>query len=262
MKNNRDTFLEQPRRGNTHGAQLAIVLLILALAHPLAAQHRDTLYVVEEEPVYDTLFVHDTLHTYDTVSLDEHIHSKYPKKELSISYGVFPIIGVFNFGEYRVFREFDDLCPFLEKQPILSGSVNLQYHHYLNKYNVLNIDVSWAMYKHHNMIAVENSYKYGNQYLHFISAQIGYSIYYFHKGKVTLYSSVYLGGTLYYIGTLWDHYDTHYAEYLMGTSPVMTLKPALHINWVGIRIGEHNAATFELGFGTQGVLKFGYSYRF
>ena len=164
MKNNRDTFLEQPRRGNTHGAQLAIVLLILALAHPLAAQHRDTLYVVEEEPVYDTLFVHDTLHTYDTVSLDEHIHSKYPKKELSISYGVFPIIGVFNFGEYRVFREFDDLCPFLEKQPILSGSVNLQYHHYFNKYNVLNIDVSWAMYNHHNLIAVEHSYKYGKHY--------------------------------------------------------------------------------------------------
>ena len=247
MKNNRDTFLEQPRRGNTHGAQLTLVLLILALSLPLSAQHRDTLYVVEEEPVYDTLIVHDTLRTYDTVSLDEYIHSR-EFEQL--------------FYSSRVFREFDDLCPFLEKQPILSGSVNLQYHHYFNKYNVLNIDVSWAMYKHHNMIAVENSYKYGNQYLHFISAQIGYSIYYFHKGKVTLYSSVYLGGTLYYIGTLWDHYDTHYAEYLMGTSPVMTLKPALHINWVGIRIGEHNAATFELGFGTQGVLKFGYSYRF
>ena len=76
MKNNRDTFLEQPRRDKTHGVQATIVLLLLALACPLSAQHRDTLYVVEEEPVYDTLFVHDTLRTYDTVSLDEYIHSR------------------------------------------------------------------------------------------------------------------------------------------------------------------------------------------
>jgi hypothetical protein len=88
MKNNRDTFLEQLRRSKTHGVQVtpykakpqcgavSIVLLLLALACPLSAQHRDTLYVVEEEPVYDTLFVHDTLRTYDTVSLDEYIHSR------------------------------------------------------------------------------------------------------------------------------------------------------------------------------------------
>ena len=88
MKNNRDTFLEQLRRSKTHGVQVtpykakpqcgavSIVLLLLALACPLSAQHRDTLYVVEEESVYDTLFVHDTLRTYDTVSLDEYIHSR------------------------------------------------------------------------------------------------------------------------------------------------------------------------------------------
>ena len=317
------------------------MLLIFSIPGQLLAQHRDTLYVVEEEMVYDTLFVHDTLRTYDTVSLDEYIHSrefeqlfyssgyvdsqqypdsakklyrqtvtywekhvlhneqekianmdsikkyglaalivlglnglvpgqtdsisyhsKYPKHELGISYGVFPIIGFVNFGEYREFRKFNDLCPFYENQPILSGSVNLQYHHYFNKYNALDIDVSWAMYKHHNMIAVENQYKYGNEYLHFISAQIGYSIHFLHKEKVTLYSSVYLGGTIYYIGTLWDHYDIQTGEFIMAVSPVMTLKPALQINFIGIRVGKHNAANFELGFGTQGVLKCGYSYRF
>lgn len=235
--------------------------LFLAFAFPLAAQHRDTLYVTENEIVYDTLIVHDTLYRYDTVNLNKY-HSKYPKHELNISYGVFPIIGFANFGEYRVFREFDDLCPFFERQPVLSGSVNLQYHYYFNKHNALDIDVSWAMYKHHKMIAVENRYKYGSEHLHFISAQIGYSIHYLHKEKVTLYSSVYLGGTIYYIGTLWDYYDIQTGEFIGATSPVMTLKPALHINFIGIRVGKHNAADFELGFGTQGVLKFGYSYRF
>lgn len=85
MKNNRDTFLEHPRRGKSLVAPykaksqygtVSIVILILALSLPLAAQHRDTLYAVEEEMVYDTLFVHDTLRTYDTVSLDEYIHSR------------------------------------------------------------------------------------------------------------------------------------------------------------------------------------------
>lgn len=85
MKNNGDTFLEQPQRGKSLVAPykakpqcgaVSIVLLLLALACPLSAQHRDTLYVIEEEPIYDTLFVHDTLRTYDTVSLDEYIHSR------------------------------------------------------------------------------------------------------------------------------------------------------------------------------------------
>lgn len=55
---------------------LLALLLVFAIPRQLLAQHRDTLYVVEEEPVYDTLFVHDTLRTYDTVSLDEYIHSR------------------------------------------------------------------------------------------------------------------------------------------------------------------------------------------
>lgn len=177
-------------------------------------------------------------------------------------YGVFPIIGFANFGEYRVFRDFDDLCPFLERQPILSGSVNLQYHYYFNRHSALDIDVSWAMYKHHNMIAVENRYKYGNEYLHFISAQIGYSIHYLHKEKVTLYSSVYLGGTIYYIGTLWDYYDIRTGEFIGAARPVMTLNPALQINFIGFRVGKHNAANIELGFGTQGILNVGYSRKF
>lgn len=54
----------------------SVLLLVFSIPGQLLAQHRDTLYVVEEEPVYDTLFVHDTLRTYDTVSLDEYIHSR------------------------------------------------------------------------------------------------------------------------------------------------------------------------------------------
>ena len=51
---------------------LLALLLVFAILRQLLAQHRDTLYVVEEEPIYDTLFVHDTLRTYDTVAVNDH----------------------------------------------------------------------------------------------------------------------------------------------------------------------------------------------
>ena len=62
----RNYFLKQPRRGKSSVAQYArsairaclSLVVLLVLASPLSAQHRDTLFVVEEEPVYDTLFVH------------------------------------------------------------------------------------------------------------------------------------------------------------------------------------------------------------
>lgn len=112
------------------------------------------------------------------------------------------------------------------------------------------------------IIAVENRYKYGNEYLHFISAQIGYSVHYLHKEKVTLYSSVYLGGTIYYIGTLWDYYDIRTGEFIGAARPVITLSPALQINFIGFRVGKHNAANIELGFSTQGILNVGCSRKY
>lgn len=186
----------------------------------------------------------------------------YPRHEIGVSYGLFPVIGFANFGRFRTFSDFEDLCPYMERQPIWSGSVNLQYHCYFNKHNALDLDMSWAMYKHHQMVAVDKQYAYGSPYLHFFSLMLGYSVHYFTTEKVTLYSSVYLGGTVYYIGTLLSNYYPEYDSYIMGESPVMTLKGAMHLNILGIRVGKNNAANFELGFGTQGVLKFGYSYQF
>ena len=71
----RNYFLKQSRRDKSSVAQYArsairaclALVVFLALVSPLTAQHRDTLYVVEEEPVYDTLFVHDTLRVHDTL---------------------------------------------------------------------------------------------------------------------------------------------------------------------------------------------------
>ncbi len=115
----RNHFLKQPRRGKTHevqltphkrsavwglapmtssdrgdsdtGARSAIraclsLAILLALATPLSAQHRDTLYVVEEEPVYDTLFVHDTLRVHDTLVPMQTDKNHPEKRKSKVSY--------------------------------------------------------------------------------------------------------------------------------------------------------------------------------
>ena len=53
----------------------SVLLLVFSIPGQLLAQHRDTVNVVEEEPVYDTLFVHDALRTYDTVAVNDHVRS-------------------------------------------------------------------------------------------------------------------------------------------------------------------------------------------
>ena len=112
----RNYFLKQPRRGKTHEVQLTphkrsaewglapmtssdrrdsdtyarsairACLALLALASPLFAQHRDTLYVVEEEPVYDTLFVHDTLRVHDTLVSTQTDKNQPEKRKSKVSY--------------------------------------------------------------------------------------------------------------------------------------------------------------------------------
>ena len=62
------------------------LLVLLALASPLSAQHRDTLYVVEEEPVYDTLFVHDTLRVHDTLVPMQTDKNQPEKRKSKVSY--------------------------------------------------------------------------------------------------------------------------------------------------------------------------------
>ena len=92
----RNYFLKQPRRGKSSVAQYArsairvclslIIVVLLVLASPLFAQHRDTLYVVEEEPVYDTLFVHDTLRVHDTLVPTQTDKNQPEKRKSKVSY--------------------------------------------------------------------------------------------------------------------------------------------------------------------------------
>jgi len=90
----RNYFLKQSRRDKSSVAQYArsairaclALVVFLALVSSLSAQHRDTLYVVEEEPVYDTLFVHDTLRVHDTLVPMQTDKNQPEKRKSKVSY--------------------------------------------------------------------------------------------------------------------------------------------------------------------------------
>ena len=55
---------------------LFLAFLLLTLAHPLAAQHRDTVYVERETVTYDTITVYDTVRVHDTLNLADYLRSE------------------------------------------------------------------------------------------------------------------------------------------------------------------------------------------
>ena len=55
---------------------LFLAFLLLTLAQPLAAQHRDTVYVERETVTYDTITVYDTVRVHDTLNLADYLRSE------------------------------------------------------------------------------------------------------------------------------------------------------------------------------------------
>ena len=55
---------------------LFLAFLLLTLAQPLAAQHRDTVYVERETVTYDTVTVYDTVHVHDTLNIADYLRSE------------------------------------------------------------------------------------------------------------------------------------------------------------------------------------------
>lgn len=58
------------------------------------------------------------------------------------------------------------------------------------------------------------------------------------------------------------YWDTAGGGLFSATYGKVAAWPSSHITFFGISVGKNNHADFELGFGTQGILKLGYSCRF
>ena len=56
--------------------RLLTTFLLLLLACPLSAQHRDTVYVERETVTYDTVIVYDTVRVHDTLNIADYLRSE------------------------------------------------------------------------------------------------------------------------------------------------------------------------------------------
>ncbi len=59
-----------------HKSLFILTPLLWAMVLSVYAQHPDTVYIVHEKVVHDTVFVHDTLHVCDSINIAEFIHSQ------------------------------------------------------------------------------------------------------------------------------------------------------------------------------------------
>lgn len=188
-------------------------------------------------------------------------NGEYPKHEIEISYGIAPFVSPFYSGPFEdVVRDYHSI------PEIFLGSINLYYHLYFSKLHSLDVNLSWSAMKHTAPDIYVRHYAYRNDYVHYLGLQAGYCIHFFNTEKISLYSSIYLGATLFLIGdgAYYEDGINHFTE-IPNHYPLKNLRDLcfdFQINYLGIRIGKHNAANIELGFGSQGMLKIGYSYKF
>lgn len=183
---------------------------------------------------------------------------KYPKDEIHVSYGFLPIIGLFYPDGFWITSDYYDVFPFEERA--WTQGFNVQYNHYFNKLNALSLDFSWSIYKHKQ--AHIDNYDFEWKHVNFFTLQIGYGIHYYNTKMISLYSSFYAGATFYCIGKMDGTPSSSSDKIIYPDIFHYIFRPALQVNFLGIRVGQRNAANFEIGFGTQGVLKMGYSYQF
>ena len=174
--------------------------------------------------------------------------------EVGVSYGCLPI-SIFSLYPHSMdfwSDGWDEVAESFNPKPWVS-CLNLHYSYHFNRFHSIIVTGNWFVMQHKS-----NSYSWTPllKYHHLVGLQVGYGITYFTKGVVSLYSTANVGFVV-DLGTP-EVFASDYRVY--GLRP--EIWPEFQVCLLGIRLGKANAANFELGFGTQGMLKIGYDYRF
>jgi hypothetical protein len=136
--------------------------------------------------------------------------------------------------------------------PMIQGIIpnfNLSYYYNINKHHAIGVTLSvWIP------IILDFPYKprfpVGGAIL---IPQISYRVSYCQKKIISLYSVASLGWKINIGLKLKDN---------LAIASMIPF-PAVHVTFIGMRIGnQQDAATIELGYGTQGIIIFGYSHKF
>lgn len=188
----------------------------------------------------------------------------HPKYELNISYGFFPVIGYGTPISYHF-----PLEPILiyEKHRLYDviqiGSLSFQYQYHFNNRHSAGITTSYVL-RNYNVCS-ENKRKF-TAHNHYIILQGNYRYTYKQYANCSLYSALSIGAVLYIIDPKIKEDMLSQPELIFKNpdpnDPTTFLSPSAQLTLLGLRIGKANASQIELGFGTQGILKVGYSYQF
>jgi hypothetical protein len=188
-----------------------------------------------------------------------------PRYELGISYGFFPVVGYATLITYDypvqpmlVYEKYEELYDVIQV-----GNFNFQYQHHFNKRHSVGMITSYLL-RIYRVGSVNNREFIAQN--HYLTFQGNYRYTYKRYNNCSLYSAFSLGVVLYSI-------DSKIKEDMLSkpalvfknpepNDPTTFLSPSAHLTLLGLRIGKTNASQIELGFGTQGILKVGYSYQF
>lgn len=185
------------------------------------------------------------------------------KHEIGFSMGIYPVIGILD--PARSSLRHHDLhlnvgCDTIDSW--LIGAFTFHYFYNITRFHAVGVHSTLA-FRHSTVLPNENPYqepvspliktlKREQQPYNSLNAywtlQASYRITFKRYAFCSLYSAVSAGFTLYMMDNHWK------------SDPVIL--PSGHITALGISLGKDNNANIELGFGTQGILKVGYSRRF
>jgi len=217
--------------------------------------------------------------TSDTVSNEK--NKSYPKREIGFSVGMFPTVGFFvppNTGwnqfedplnhTYKIYRDDEHY-----ENMYHLGSYTFNYNYHFSSKNSFGISLSWVgkhidtywIYTYSNLFGpvIFADTVNGKGWKHYFTLQGNYRNTYYRKNKISLYWGIYGGITLCVRDE--DILPKRTISNIMGgsTSPQANyLALALQFNAFGIEIGDIYVFNMELGFGTQGLVKTGFKYKF
>ncbi|MDR2868582.1 MAG: hypothetical protein LBV46_03465 [Bacteroidales bacterium] len=122
--------------------------------------------------------------------------------------------------------------------PVFTYSVNFDYNYNFNKNHSIGLSLSGTMYFLGKGFLPTGYGGKDSKSIWWIAPQLKYRMSYYHSVLVSLYFSATIGIV---------------APFLMA---------AYQLNLFGISIGKTHNTFVEIGYGTQGIVKIGYSYKF
>jgi len=200
-------------------------------------------------------------------------NKQYSKHEIGFSVGAFPTFGYppkenvmldfFGLGEYGLphtsYKKYED-GKYVKMYHLGSYSLNYDYH--FNSKHAIGALLSWMGRHVEKYSWVRGDTINGSGWIHYFTLQLNYRNTFYHKDKISLYFGIYCGTTLCTRDKNILYEETHHFLFSSESNDQYYFDIAVQATALGIDIGTKHIFNMELGYGTQGIFKAGYKYKF